>query len=88
MKHLAHLFPFVTVSALIMAASCGCANIKYENGATRVSCNRAFWKTESYTVEFSTNGLAKMSVNQSGVDTQALNSAITSVVNAAVTSVK
>ena len=70
----ASIFPFAVGALLIAAASCvtGCNTISYENGDTKVSCRRAFWNTESYVVEFGTNGTAKLEVNKSGADAKAL----------------
>lgn len=79
------VFPFAVGALLILL--CGCAQITYSNGPVKIDSTRAFWKTESYIVEISTNGTARMEVNKSGVDTEALNTAITGVVNA-VTAVK
>lgn len=80
-KLAAALFPFAVGALLILCA--GCNTISYKCGDTEVSCKRAFWNTESYSVEFGTNGVAKLDVNKSGVDTAALNGAITAVISAA-----
>lgn len=67
----AMVFPFAVGALLIVAVqSCltGCAKITYKNGPVEVASYRAFWKTEAYKVEMSTNGTAKMEVNNSGVD--------------------
>ena len=86
----AAVFPFALGACLIAASSCvtGCNTISYENGGTKVSCRRAFWNTESYAVEFSTNGTAKLEVNKSGVDAKAITDIITATATAAGAAIK
>ena len=78
----------IGAGVVLLVGSCaGCARITYTKGDTKVSSTRAFWKTESYVCRIETNGIATLEVNKSGVDTEALNSALTAVTTA-ITAVK
>lgn len=80
MKKILLLLPIVALT--------GCNTITYQQGDTKVTCRRAFWSTESYSVKFDTNGVASLDVNKSGVDAKAIADIVTAAANAAIGAVK